>query len=117
MEKDVKREEIIAKFDAILAEIPEIERKGKTMPYTSENTFMFSQVNKEAQVGIRLNPQVGADFITKHNSKPYESYGKVLKDWVLIPESLLDDTEEMKKIFRLGSEHVNSLKPNPRKKK
>ena len=48
-------------YDQIVAESG-LERKGKTMPYTSANGYMFSQLNKNGEIGIRLSKEDGNAF-------------------------------------------------------
>lgn len=45
MDKDTWNERL-AFYDRLIAANPNFERKGKTMPYTSVNGHMFSQLNK-----------------------------------------------------------------------
>jgi len=44
--------EKLAVYDALVAKCPRFERKGKTMPYTSANGYMFSLFNKAGEIGI-----------------------------------------------------------------
>ena len=39
-------EEKLVIYDKLIAEHPTIKRKGKTMPYTSANGYMYSFLNK-----------------------------------------------------------------------
>jgi hypothetical protein len=41
-------------FDQLIATNPDIERKGKTNPYTSHNGHMFSHLSKTGTLGLRL---------------------------------------------------------------
>ena len=40
-------EENLKRYDELIAKCPRFERKGKTMPYTSSNGYMFSLLNKK----------------------------------------------------------------------
>lgn len=42
-------------YDQLINANPTIERKGKTMPYTSLNGHMFSFLSKEGTMGLRQN--------------------------------------------------------------
>ena len=44
-------------YEKIVAQFPEIERKGKTMPYTSANGYMFSLLNKAGELGFRFSKE------------------------------------------------------------
>jgi len=98
-------------YDQLIATAPEIERKGKTMPYTSANGYMFSLFNKACEIGIRLPKEVGKKFMEDHNTTIYKSYGAVMKDYVLIPESLYDNMELLTATLRQGHAYVLSLPP------
>ena len=98
-------------YDQLIASAPEIERKGKTMLYTSANGYMFSLFNKACEIGIRLPKEVGKQFMEDHNTTIYKSYGAVMKDYVLIPESLYNNMELLTATLRQGHEYVLSLPP------
>ena len=98
-------------YDELVAQLPHIERKGKTMPYTSANGYMFSQLNKAGEIGIRLPKEAGQKFMEEYDSSEYRSYGAVMKDYVLVPESLLDDLDLLSKYLDEGYHYVMSLEP------
>lgn len=50
-----KWEDNLKLYDMAVAKCPEIERKGKSMPYTSANGHMFSLLNKDGELGIRFS--------------------------------------------------------------
>ncbi len=104
-----KYEEVRDIYDQVVACCPEIERKGKTMPYTSDNGHMFSQLNKDGEIGIRLSKEDGAEFQHQYNTGPFKSYGAVMKGYVLIPEELLSDKDALSEILKKGHEYVLSL--------
>jgi len=51
--------EKLALYDKLVELSPEFERKGKTVPYTSANGYMFSLLNKDGEFGIRLSKESG----------------------------------------------------------
>ena len=110
------REEKLAIYDSIVEMCPDFPRKGKTMPYTSANGYMFSQFNKDNQVGIRLPKDVREKFLEDHDSGPFLSYGAVMREYVLIPDSMLEEPERVAAILQTGYEYVMSLEPNKGKK-
>ncbi len=109
--------EQLAIYDALIAQCTNFERKGKTMPYTSANTHMFSLLNKAGEIGIRLSKESGEAFMEKHNAEPYKSYGAFMRGYVKIPEEYWSDMPFMVALFEQGFTHAMSLKANPRKKK
>ena len=80
-------------FDDIVELCPGIERKGKTMPYTSANGYMFSLLNKDAELGFRFHKEDCKIFMEKHQTGIFKSHGAIMKDYVLIPENMLQEKE------------------------
>ena len=105
------REEILTVYDAVVAAHPEIERKGKTMPYTSANGYMFSLVNKDNEMGIRLPKEEQKIFNEKYNSGPFMSHGAKMKDYVSIPEALHNELKLLTELLDKGHRFVLSLPP------
>ena len=64
--------ERLAIYDQRVDLCPRFERKGKSMPYTSANSYMFSLLNKDAELGIRLSKESGERFKEEHNSTIFE---------------------------------------------
>lgn len=110
-------QEMLAFYDEIIAANPKFERLGKTMPYTGANTYMFSLLNKDGQIGIRLPDDLQAEFHAKYTDEPYRSYGAVMRDYVLIPPSLHDEPETIGAYLDASYEYVMSLPPQERKGK
>jgi hypothetical protein len=103
-------------YEMLVATNPEVERKGKTMPYTSLNGHMFSFLSKEGILALRLPANEREAFIDKFKTKLSESYGTVMKEYVDIPPDLLKQTQQLKKYFDMSYTYVGSLKPKPTKK-
>lgn len=97
-------------YDMLIATNDKFERKGKTMFYTSANGYMFSQLNKAGEIGIRLPKEVGKEFIERYeDSGPFKSYGATMRDYVLIPKSLYKDIALLSSILEESYQHVMSL--------
>lgn len=88
-----------------------IELKGKTMFYTSANGYMFSQLNKAGEIGIRLSKEDTLDFDSKYGAQLFKSYGAIMREYVLLSEDLLNDIDLTASFLRKGHEYVNSLPP------
>lgn len=110
-------EEKLKIYDKLIAITPDVERKGKTVPYTSANGYMFSQLNKQGEIGIRLPKEARAKFMEAYENKPFMSYGAVMREYVLVPEKLLDELELLSTYLTEGYRYVCSLEPKPTKKK
>lgn len=98
-------------YEAAIANLKNVERKGKTMPYTSLNGHMFSFLDKEGNLSIRLNEKEREAFIKKHNSKLSEQHGRIMKEYVLVPGSIAKDAAKLTKYLQLSFEYVSTLKP------
>lgn len=66
-------------YDRLIEMNPNFERKGKTVPYTSVNGHMFSQLNKAGEIGIRLSKEDGERFMKEHQTTVFKSYGSVMR--------------------------------------
>lgn len=100
-------------YDALIAMNPKIERKGKTMPYTSLNGNMFSFLTKEGRLALRLSAADREAFIERHKPRPCEQHGVVMKEYVEVPPRLLKATAELRPYFDLSVAYAKSLKPKP----
>lgn len=103
-------------YERLVATIPELERKGAANPYTSVNGNMFSQLLPSGRLSLRLPEPERESFLEKYKARLTEQYGIVQKEYVEVPDSLLDDTTSLAPYFRIGFEYAGSLKPKPTKK-
>jgi len=108
--------EIITLYEKLVSTIPQIEIKGATMPYTSFNGHMFSFLDKEGNLGLRLPTKERNEFINKYNTKLCEAHGTILKEYVLIPENIFLNTEIINEYFKIAFNYISSLKPKSTKK-
>lgn len=115
-ERDMSKHSIEV-YDAIIALHPDIERKGKNMLYTSANGYMFSMVNKDGEIGIRLPDESGKKFMEAHQTTRFKSHGAFMRGYVLVPESLYDNVELLSEYLGEGYQYVMSLPPKAGKKK
>jgi len=100
-------------FDKLVATNPEVERKGDTNPYTSFNGNMFTHMDTNGSLAIRLPEKEIAAFIKKYKTKLQESYGVTRKEYVVVPDSLLKKTAELKTYFDMSYAYVKTLKAKP----
>ena len=104
-------EEKLKVYDQLVAKCDRFERKGKTMPYTSANGYMFSLFNKAGEIGIRFIKEVQQNYIEEFNSTIYTSYNAVMKGYVLIPDEMLKDLDNVAKYLNESYGYVMSLEP------
>jgi TfoX/Sxy family transcriptional regulator of competence genes len=104
-------------YERLVATSPAVERKGATMPYTSLNGHMFSFLTKTGKLALRLPTEQREAFLKKYKTKLCEQHGVVLKEYVEVPDALLEKTQELKPFFLISYEYVGSLKPKPTQRK
>ena len=100
-------------YDRLVAAVPEVERKGASMPYTSVNGNMFSYLDASGSMALRLSAPDRATFIARYSTQLHEAYGTVQKEYVTVPDALLDDTGRALPWFQSSLEYATSLKPKP----
>ncbi|MEM7372091.1 MAG: hypothetical protein AAF587_25970 [Bacteroidota bacterium] len=107
----------LAAYDRLIEAHPDIERKGKNSPYTSLNGHMFSYLSKEGIMGLRLGKEEREAFLIEFDTSLYEQHGAVMKEYVSIPDHLLEDTEALMPYLEKSLLYIQSLKPKPTKRK
>lgn len=110
-------EDKLALFDRLVGTFPDIERKGKNMPYTSMNGHMYTIMRKDGVLGIRLSKEDRAAFLEKYNTELLKNYGAVMREYVTVPDDLLHRTDELKPYLEKSVRYIKSLKPKPTTKK
>ena len=100
---------ILSRYDEIVALCDRIERKGKTVPYTSANGHMFSFINKSNEFGIRFSKEVQEKYIEQFNSSLFHSHNSVMKGYVLIPHAVFADDKLMIDLLNESYDYVMSL--------
>lgn len=104
-------------YEKLVATNPAIQRKGAANPYTSLNGHMFTYLNPSGSLALRLPKDEREKFLKKYKTKLFEAYGAVMAEYVTVPDSLLEDTKELRKYFDVSYQYVGTLKPKPSKKK
>jgi len=109
----------VALYDALIATDSSVERKGAKSAYTSRNGHMFSFLTKTGSLALRLPAEERESFLLEFDTVLCEQHGTVMKEYVVVPDFLLEDTSALRKYFEQSVAYVSSLKPKPttRKKK
>lgn len=102
-------------YDKLIEMHPVIERKGNTLPYTSIHGHMFSFISKEGEVGLRLPLSDCEDFIKRFKTTPMEQYGRKMKEYVVVPLTLLSDPLKLMPYLQQSFDYVSAMKPKPSK--
>ena len=107
----------VAAYDRLLAAVPEVERKGAKMPYTSVNGNMFSYLDASGSMALRLSESDRAAFVDRYSTTLHHAYGIVQKEYVTVPSDLLDDTERLLPWLKASNAYALTLKAKPSKRR
>jgi len=104
-------EEQLKVYDDLVSRCPRFQRKGKTMPYTSANGHMFSQLNKAGEIGIRFSKEVQKKYLEKYNTSLFKSYNSIMHGYILITPDMLKDLDHVARLLDESYNYVISLEP------
>jgi hypothetical protein len=104
-------QEMLDLYDRLIATRPDVRRKGKAMPYTSLNGHMFSFISPTGRLALRLPANDRDAFLARYPASVCQQHGKVLREYVEIPETVLGRVDELNHYFRTSHEYVGSLPP------
>ena len=116
-EKPISQEQRLAYYSELVGSHPEAVLKGDTVPYTSLNGNMYSYLSKDGFLALRLGKEDREAFLEKYKATLVYAYGIIQKEYVTVPDSLLQNIDEMKPYFDLSYQYVSSLKPKATKEK
>jgi hypothetical protein len=77
---------------------------------------MFSYISAAGSMALKLPKAEREMFLEKYDTKLFEAYGIVQKEFVTVPDTLLARTDELKPYLDISYEYVKTLKPKPTKK-
>jgi hypothetical protein len=101
----------VALYDALLAACPGVERKGATMPYTSVNGNMFSLLTASGTLILRLPEPDRSAFLKRYKTRLPVQYDVVMKEYVEVPDRLLEDTPTLAAHLAASHAYAKSLRP------
>ncbi|WP_405069659.1 hypothetical protein OG558_08155 [Kribbella sp. NBC_01510] len=107
----------VALFDALVELFPDVERKGAGFPYTSANGNMFSILNENGTLALRLPAAERDAFLTRYDTTLNVAYGVVQMEYVVVPDALLANTDELREHFAVSVAYARSLRPKPTTRK
>ena len=105
----------LQRYAAVVEEAGEVV-KGAKNPYTSRNGHMFSFLDADGTMAIRLSNELADEFLSRYESGPVIQYGSVMRGYVSVPDDLLSDTEEVGSWFKKAHEWIGTLEPKATKK-
>ena len=92
------------------------EVKGAKNPYTSRNGHMFSFLDKDGTMALRLSDEQTEEFRSRYESGNVIQYGSTMRGYSSVPAQLLADTETLAGWFDRSWEWIGTLPPKPTKK-
>jgi hypothetical protein len=98
-------EEKLTCYDALIAKVDGIKRKGTTLPYTSLTGNMFSYLERDGSFELRLPETDREAFLKKYKTSLFMSFGMVMKEYVLVPEKLFRNTRELAPLKHSNQSH------------
>ena len=98
-------------YEDLVSRCPRFEKKGKTVPYTSANGYMFSILNKDGEIGIRFSKEVQKKYIEEWGSDFFRSHGATIQGYVLVPESMLENLDGLAEFLDESYDYVMTLEP------
>lgn len=98
-------------YDKLVAKCPRFERKGKTVPYTSANGYMFSLLNKDGELGIMFSKEVQEKYIREFDTTIFKSHGAVMRGYMLIPDQMLEELDKLTEYLNESYDYVMTLEP------
>jgi TfoX/Sxy family transcriptional regulator of competence genes len=104
-------------YEKLIATIPGLERKGDANPYTAINGNMFTLLHQSSRLAIRLPDDKREEFVKKYKTTLFEAYGCVMKEYVAVPDAMLENTKELKKYLEFSYAYAKTLKAKASRKK
>jgi hypothetical protein len=74
---------------------------------------MYSYLSKEGVLALRLPERERKAFLEQYQTTLMEAYGILQKEYVVVPDSLLKNTDELKPWFESSYIYAALLKPKP----
>ncbi len=90
--------------------------KGAKNPYTSRNGHMFSFLDIDGAMALRLPDDLRSAFLATYDSGPVRQYGSVMQGYVSVPDGLLRATAELAAWFTNSHDWIGTLEPKPTRK-
>ena len=104
----------------LLDSVPEIDSKSNFgSAYTAINGNMYTMISKHGVVGIRLPEPERSEFLERYSGELFrgDPSWPPAKEFVAIPDHLLEKTETLTPYLEVSLRHVKEMKPKPAKAK
>ena len=108
--------EKLALYERLLASVDGVEGKANFgSGYTAIDGNMYTVISKHGVVGIRLPEPERSAFLDQHHTELFrgDPAWPPAKEFVAVPDRLLDDIEALRPYLELAATYTRSLKPKP----
>ena len=85
--------------------------KGAKNPYTSRNGHMFSFLDRDGTMALRLSKELIEEYGEEYPTDPVMQYGSVMRGYVAVPSDLFDDVETLSGWFDRSFDWIGTLDP------
>lgn len=109
-------EELVRFYHEALEAVPEVEpRKMFGLPCSFVNRQMFAGLHQESMV-VRLAEADRPALLSTDGARPFEPMaGRVMREYVVLPPSVLSSPDQLSEWLRRAFEYARSLPPKPAK--
>ena len=107
----------LARYEEIVSDYPDLSVKGAANKYTSMNGNMFSALQKDGVLTVRLSEAEKKAYNEENGTGDVISYGSVLRGYVYVTSEIWENDERLRALFKQSVEHAKTLKAKPTKKK
>lgn len=105
-----KRAENLATYVALVEKFFDDGVKGKANPYTSMNGNMYSFLDEQGRICLRMAEADRETFAVLFGTGPVQQYGATMKGYVSIPPDFLANEDVLAEAFGCSSRHAQSLR-------
>jgi hypothetical protein len=105
--------EQVAQYEALIAGLAGVERKGAGFPYTAVNGNMFSMLTAEGTLALRLPAAERAALLSVPGARLQVSHGVVRPEYVEVPAGVFADTARMAPFMAASYAYAKALRPKP----
>ena len=106
-------------YERVIASVEGLDAKSNFGAlYTAVNGNMSTMISKHGVIGIRLPAAERAAFIERYDTELFrgDPAWPPAREFVAVPDWLLDDLEALRPHLELAASYTRSLKPKPTKR-
>ncbi len=110
--------EALEAYDQALVAVMADPHKGAANPYFSLNGNMFTALDADGVVGLRLDAESREEFMATYGTQLWESHGTVMKEYVAVPaQMVVTEADLLASWLQRSYDYAKTLKPKPTTKK